>query len=105
MTENNTDAAERDAVLNEAKEIIIKSLVKDSRETLHGEDLEKLSLDALKNLRAFFEDAVGSIYAEILANRQARRDSQKRSFADKGTGVYNQETGKWEGGLPEPEEE
>ena len=78
----------------QAKEPLIKGLVKDSMGYLHEDGLNRLTLDALHFLRVNFENEVGAVYRDWLVARQQRDKARARKIGT--VGCYNQETGKWE---------
>jgi hypothetical protein len=80
---------------------LIDSLVTDSRGRLKRDALEKLSMETLKTIKRTYIGKVAKNYQDFCDERdQKYRDSQKQN-EPLGMGVYNPETKKWEGGLPD----
>jgi len=82
----------------QAKEPLIKALVKDSEGCFNEADLDKLSLDALQTLRLNFESEVARAYMDFLDNRE-QRDKARKQKAQSAMGTFNPETGTYEGGI------
>jgi hypothetical protein len=101
-----SDSTEALLVLNEKikvaqkeeKDAVIAELVHDSRGKLTTESLKDADLDKLYFLKDNLTKAEPKSFVSVMKQREA--DQNKTPQLDAmGTGTFNQETGKWEGGL------
>ena len=86
--------------LAQAKKPLIASLIKDSKGLFTQENLEAFDAGTLAFMREKFDNIVLDEYAFIVSRRR-QREPEPTNSAYKTVGVWNPETKKFEGGLPD----
>ncbi len=100
IAEMDEEIRQKDAAIAESKQVVIDSLVRDSRGSFSREHLEKLDLSTLNRLKRLFAGAVGQAYQDVLKDREEQR-IRDSTTAGGTVGTFNQATGKYEGGIVE----
>ena len=94
IIKNKMDAAEK-----EEKDAVIDELIRDSQGKLSIETLKDHSLNELYFLKDTLAKAEPKTFVSVM--RQREQDSKKPVVTLGTVGSFNQQTGKYEGGLPE----
>ena len=94
IIKNKMDAAEK-----EEKDAVIEELIRDSQGKLTTETLKDHSLNELYFLKDILAKAEPKTFVSVM--RQREQDSKNPPVTLGTVGSYNQQTGKYEGGLPE----
>jgi hypothetical protein len=87
-----------DSAEKEEKDAVISELVHDSNGKLSPEEFKDMGLETLYTVQRTLRKAEPKSFVSVMKQRE--QDQNKTPALDAmGTGTFNQETGKWEGGA------
>jgi len=89
--------SEKDQLSERVREPFIKSLAKDSKGFFAEEDLKRLPIEVLLEMRKTFDGEVRAIFDDWMSSREMK-EAERNRRTHSTVGSYNQETGKYEGG-------